>query len=405
MKILVENNYAKVWEDNGGLRHKISLVGANLRRGINKNEIIINSNHHDYHLLCTDCEVNGDLKNTQTDVLEALDPFVISGASDVSVMSSNTNSNSVVNGLVSVVKPVLADGIHRLDARESIYNDQVVGAVDGRHYWVLQRKSNTVDLFGTTQPITITAGAKVDVNGLDVEKNVTGNSWNASFYSGQAFDPTVEDFAVSWLVENTTGTIREMGGLDNNPSQNNSYNSMEFAIYQVNNYFYSRVYESGAAIVIPNYTTFYLQVGDRLGIKCVNQVVSYFVLRAGVETIIYTSAKKATDPLYFKGAFNRGNSSSGHSSIGSVEWHTGKTLINNTAVISGNSTDTLAFRHLPEGGKVGIEFNPTCKYSDLTYTALDSDKFKDTNGNIYPLDFTHGFFAGASQSIGLINFD
>ena len=403
MKILVENNYAKVWEDNGGLRHKISLVGANLRRGINTNEVIINSNHHDYNLLCTDCEVNGELKQTQAEVMQALDPFVISEASDFSVMN-NSNSNSVVNGLISVVNPSVDGDIHRLDARESVYNDQVVGAVDGRHYWVLQRKSNTVDLFGTTQPINIVAGSNVDVNGVEVEKNVTGNSWNASFYSGQAFDPTVEDFAISWLVEDVTGTIREMGGLDNNPSQNNSYTSMEFAIYQVNNYFYSRVYESGAAIVIPNYTTFYLQIGDRLGIKCVNQVVKYFVIRDGVEIVIYTSTKKATEPLYFKGAFNRGSSSSGHSNIGSVEWHVGKTTTNNTAVISGNSTDTLEYRHLAEGDKIGVGFNPTSKYSDLTYTPLSSDKFKYDNGNLYPLDYTHGFFAGASQSVGEVNF-
>lgn len=403
MKILVENNYAKVWEDNGGLRHKISLVGANLRRGINTNEVIINSNNHDYHLLCSQCEVNGELKNSQTEVMEALDPFVVSAASDFSVMNSS-NSNSVVNGLISVVNPSVNGDIRRLDARESVYNDQAVGAVDGRHYWVLQRKSNTVDLFGTTQPISIVAGAKVDVNGVEVEKNVTGNSWNASFYSGQAFDPTAEDFAISWLVEDVTGTIREMGGLDNNPSQNNSYSSMEFAIYQVNNYFYSRVYESGAAIVMPNYTTFYLQIGDRLGIKCINQVVKYFVIRDGVETVIYTSAKKATEPLYFKGAFNRGNASSGHSNIGAVEWHVGKTTTNNTAVVSGNSTDTLEPRHLIEGDKIGVDFNPTSKYSDLTYTPLSSDKFKDGNGTPYPLDYTHGFFAGASQSIGEVNF-
>ena len=59
------------------------------------------------------------------------------------------------------------------------------------------------------------------------------------------FDPLTENFAVSWLVESITGTIREMGGLDDIAQQNNFYSSIAYAVYQVNNYFYSYVYEKG----------------------------------------------------------------------------------------------------------------------------------------------------------------
>lgn len=303
------------------------------------------------------------------------------------------------NNLGSVVESTVEAGIYHLDARKSKYNDIEIGGVDGRHYWLLQRMSNTVDLLGVKQNINIIPGLNVTVNGLDVEKSNTGNSWNASFYSGQSFNPMIENFAVSWLIETVTGTVREMGGLDGDPAQNNSYTSMEYAVYQVNNYFNTSVYESGAAVAIPSSSRFILQVGDRIGLKCVNNNISYFVLRNGVETIIYTSLKKATSLLYFKGAFNRGSTSSGHSSIGSVVWHTSKKVVNTLIELSGNSADTLSAEHVELGNKIGINLDANSKYSDLIYTPVVDARYADDAGDLYPVGVTHGFFAGAAQSI------
>ena len=72
-------------------------------------------------------------------------------------------------------------------------------------------------------------------------------------------------------------------------------------------------------------------IAERLGIKVINQIVTYFVLRGSTVYDIYTSNSKATTPLQFKGAFNRGNTSSGASRMGGVAIHT-ETEIDNFKV-------------------------------------------------------------------------
>lgn len=307
---------------------------------------------------------------------------------------------------VPVSKITLSElnGVYKIDTRDSEYGGSAQGATAGKHEYTFTANRNVLDVSGQTSPITIVAGGKVTVNGVEVEKSATGAVWDASFYSQQAFDPNVQDFAVSWLIESTTGTIREMGGLDNDPTVSDSFQSIEFAAFQVNNYFYSRIYESGAAIVIPNYATFYFQVGDRCGVKCIDGKVTYFVLRGNVEHEIYTSTKTASAPLYFKAALNRGSDQSGHSKVGSVEWHS-ETIINSKTIkISGGAEDVVSDAHIKELASLGMIVQDGSIYSDIRYTRNEASKFTD-NGTPFPIDITHAYSGplgqgSATQSFG-----
>ena len=297
-------------------------------------------------------------------------------------------NTTALSSNVSVVNASEVGGAYTLDATGSIENGVVKGGLSGFHRYAFTRNLNTVDIGGARTPINIVAGGNVTVNGVDVEKNVANNAWNASFYSAQAFDPLLEDFAVSWLVESVTGTIREMGGLDDNPSANNSYNSIDYAAYQVNNYFNTTVYEKGASTAMPGYVRHYFQVGDRIGVKCIDGVVTYFTTRAGVEKEFYTSAKRATVPLYFKGAFSR-TSAEGHV-MGGVEWHSAKIASPSTVHLSGASADIISDADKESLVKIGLVIASGSTYSKPVFSLIDSDKYKDS-GAQYPLSLTHGY--------------
>lgn len=306
---------------------------------------------------------------------------------------------NTINEDMSVISISTENEITTIDARQSTTNGNVTGAVSGKHGYIFQGQFNKPKLAGATTPITLNAGTNVTITGDEVIKNITGNSWNSSFYSTETFDPLVENFAISWLVESVDGTIREMGGLDDNATANNSYNSIEYAIYQVNNYFYSRVYEKGASIIIPNYTTFYLQIGDRLGIKVIDQIVTYFVLRGSTVYDIYTSNSKATTPLQFKGAFNRGNTSSGASRMGGVAIHTETEIDNFKVNIVGSASDVVSDEDKELLSKeAGIELLTSATYSKLELTRKDTDVFK--NGGVpYEIEVTHEYRSLANQTI------
>ena len=318
----------------------------------------------------------------------------------VSEQNSNSNEEESTEtiGSQSVVVSTYHNGLARLDARASSHNGVETGGAQGRHAWLFSTEYDSVDVLGERSAIDIVANANVTVNDVEVEKSNTGNSWNSSFYSAQSFNPIIEDFAVSWLVEDVTGTIREMGGLDDKPDQNNSYTSIDYAVYQVNNYFYSRVYEKGIQAAIPNYSNFYFQVGDRIGIKCVNRIISYFVIRNGAEIIIYTSKEKASVPLFFKAAFNRGAGSSGHSNIGNVEWHTAKVHSSYTVKIEGYANEVVSNEDIERLRNVGIDINIGATYCDLQWSKLSIEKFGGPNP--FPLDYTHSYIGAVSQVTG-----
>lgn len=308
------------------------------------------------------------------------------------------NSNSSNVAIEPILENSLTGGIYRLDARNSKENGVEVGGTTGKHSYTFTGNKNVVDLGTYNINSTLIAGNNVDlVNGVG-SKNITGNTWNSYIYSTESFNPLTEDFAVSWEIESVDGTIREMGGLDDNPTANQPYSSIDYAIYQVNNYFYSRVYEKGRAILIPDYTTFYFNVGDRAGIRCENGYVTYFVDRGGVITDIYTSTKKATVTLYFKAAFNRGNDASGASVLGNVKFATGLKELSYSVTIRGNSSDDLSNEDIEKLKDIGIDSQSSSKYSDIKYTRNNTARF--TNGTIpFPIEVLHTFTGQQTQNI------
>lgn len=310
------------------------------------------------------------------------------GATDETTDQSNEdmNKSEPINEVTTV------NNITTIDAKASKYSGLETGDVMGKHLYVFSGLKNTLDILAPTTLATIQAGANVVlVSPGTYEKDIAGNTWNASIYSTESFNPLTEDFAVSWKVESVDGTIREMGGFDDNPTQNNSYNSIEYAIYQVNNYFYSYVYEKGASKKIPNYTTFYHQVNDRQGVACIDQIIYYFVIRNGILTIIHKSTTKATNPLFFKAAFNRGDGSSGESTLGDVQFHTATKTDSFNVKVDGLAGEVVTEEHrkiLAEN--CGISLLTGATYSNLEHTRLDIDKFK-TSGTPYPVNLTHSY--------------
>lgn len=316
--------------------------------------------------------------------------------SSTATVENNATPSEEINTSIPINEVTITNDIVTVNSEASKHNGLVTGATNGRHLYIFNGLKNILDVTATTTEATLLPGANVEITALgDASKNITGNSWNSSVYSQESFDPNLIDFAVTVEIESVTGTIREMFGLDDNPTQNNSYNSIEYAVYQVNNYFYSRVYEKGAAKIIPNYTTFYFQVGDQVGVKCVNGVVSYFVLRNGVETVIYTASEKATSPLYFKAAFNRGNSSSGASFLGGVKFYTATKQDSFTVKLDGVAGELVSETHKTNLKFAGIDLLTGSTYSKLQFKRIDSDKFKDSQGFL-KIDLAHSY-------IGLYN--
>ena len=295
-------------------------------------------------------------------------------------------------------------GVHSIDSSASTFLGLATGASSGVHEYSFNGFKNTVDLSAVGTPITIVAGTNVTITGNNVIKNIDGNTWNSSFSSAESFDPLIQDFAFTWEIEDVTGTIREMAGLDDNPAQNNSYSSIEYAVYQVNNYFYSRVYEKGAALAIPNYTTFYFQAGDRCGVRVVDGIATYYVDRAGTITDIHTSTAPTAVPMYFKAAFNRGNTSSGASSLGNVLYHDATVPSTVNYTIRGPSADPITQEHKDELSRVlGMQVQAGATYGNVQFSRLTTSKFM--NGPTpYDITMKHAYFGMYGQDIKTLTF-
>lgn len=309
-------------------------------------------------------------------------------------VATSSDSESNTGNMQTESEPIHVissnNGIINIDSRGSMYNGIEVGGTSGFHKYIFQGFKNTVDILASSSPLTLNIGARaasVLTSPGSFEKDGTGNSWNSYIYSTESFNPSELDFAFSWLVESVTGTIREMGGMDNNPNQNQSYTSLESAIYQVNNYFYSRVYESGAAKVIPNYSTFYLQVGDRLGLGSIDGIVFYFVIRNEIIIEIYKSDVKLTEPMFFKAALNRGDGSSGESLIGDVKVHLSTKKTGFGVSIEGNSSDEITPLHIQTLlDEAGVNVLPGSTYGNLNITRQPFEKYENLS-----IDVTHTF--------------
>lgn len=332
---------------------------------------------------------------------------VVSGRSQSSSSVSNSiNTESVevekVATSVCTVNYPTANSI-QLNARESVYDGDTVGGQFGRHHYSISTLRNYLNTAtGLSESVELVAGANVIVDGdNNYLKSIAGNTWNSWFASAEIIvDPILEDCAVSWAIEadtdidgqgGTDGSIREMGGLDDNPAQNASYTSGEYMLYQVNATTVY-VYEKGL-----NKGSFSLAMieGDRLGVRVESGVVSYIHFRGSLETIIYTSSVPAVSPLYFKGTLNRGIGSSGRSVIGDVREHFAISAKLKTVHISGAATELVSSEDIDKLAKLGLTVAEGSTYSLITAEKPTSDRFAESP----QYDITHGYSVTDTQTV------
>lgn len=307
-------------------------------------------------------------------------------------MIRNVIAVSEVNPELTISK---SGNIYRLDARASMGN---LGAVTGLHTYILSGEKQTVDMSIQTPAVLqagITAG-NVIVTGDDVSKNIAGNSWDSAATSVNGYDTSVQDFACTWLIESTTGTIREMAGITTTPTTNDSYTATAFAFYQVNNYV--QIYENGVRqATSAGGTNFgYLAAGDRIGMRVVDGIVEYIQMVGGNPVnivVLYTSSNTANGVYYFDCSLNRGNTSSGAAVIEDVAWHVGTKQANFTTQFSGESTTDITDEHKADLKTVaGIIIEPGTKYSDVYYTRSTGPKYA------FDIDLTY-YYSPATNAV------
>lgn len=289
-----------------------------------------------------------------------------------------------------------------LDHSTSKSNGVESGSVVGLHFTQFNRVKNMLDKHTAGVSATTVVGTNVtettEGGSKFYTKNVSGNVWNAYMRSTDGFDADIEDGMVSFAIEADAGTIREMAGLAKNPTANASYSSIDYAIYQVNDDFYSYVYESGAGTKT-GVANFDVNTGDRFYIACERGVVTYGVIRDGTNELfpIYQSAKPASGQYYFKAALNRGTGSSGHSKVGDVKWHKATTPEPYSVNITGSASAPISETHKDNLATVGIVVSDTATY-DMLSIVQDGD-YRCTGE---PVTYAHSYTVPASQSSGTI---
>lgn len=312
------------------------------------------------------------------------------------IAASNNNEDEDEFMPLAVPKSVFTTDAdkYNINSTTSTWNDNVTGGAIGLHSYIFTGKKEELDITSESLPLTLIAGNNVEVNNDGYQKNVAGGSWNSSFYSQESFNPNDQDFAISWLVESTSGTIREMCGLAANPSINDSYSSIDYAVYQVNATFYYVVYESGRSSVTGSGSVA-VAVGDRIGIKVIDNKVTYYIQKGDEITDIYTSLKDAKAPLFFKAALNRGTDLSGHSVVTNCQYHTNTKTVIKTTDISGLANESITSDDADRLAKLGIIPEEGTLYSNINFTKPVSTRFPSNT----ELTYNHIYSVNDAQDI------
>lgn len=352
-----------------------------------------------YYTWYTETEIQVLTNATPWDLYEASDSSVVYKiqsdgtaalrGSEVLVIARNNGGVSE-----SVLAMSAASWINTIDATQSTLHWAAAGASQGLHLYSITSMTNDVDLSAPTVDATLIAWDNVTIVGEDVEKSIATNWFNASFYSWESYNPNEQNFAVSYAVESVTGTIREFWGIDDNPSANESYTSMEYAVYQINNYI--RIYESNVGQTIPE-GNFIVAVWDRIGFKVQRGIVTVFVLRGWAVVLEHVCAKKATSPMFFKWALNRWDGQSGDSLMGDVNRHTGTQASTLTAQVFWNAAAALSPDDVERLENIGMDVQAWSTYSLINYIRKDTPMYDDW-GAPYDLDIIHSYSWNSWQS-------
>ena len=298
----------------------------------------------------------------------------------------------------------------QIDARPSLYNGTAQGGAEGYHRYGMTTLRNFVapiDISDITTRVPLTAGINVELlpDGITYRKLNTGNSWNSWFQSTNILiDPINENAAISWAIEDdpdgdgetgAQGTQREMAGLSATPSQNASYTSIDYAMYQVNA---TTVYVYEKGVNIGNFAV-PMAVGDHFLIKCDSGVVSYYLISSGgSEQFIYESKTPATSSMYFKAALNRGDGSSGNSIVGDVRKHGALIAAPVMANIQGNPQELIRDEDVTKLLNLGLVVITGSVYSNIIAEKLAGHIFP--SGNVH--EVAHGYSGKMDQSIATI---
>ena len=291
-------------------------------------------------------------------------------------------------------RSILTGGVTELNASQSVLQGTTAGGVNGLHTWRLSRSFETVSPAGTSTPLTLVAvdPATVNVSGDDAEKSVSGNTWNAAAYSQEAFDPSEIDFMLLAQVEATTGTIREMVGGTSDPAANSSFNSQDYALYQINNGAGDQIYENGRFTPSGNPRT-PLNIGDLIGIRAKRGVVDYVIVRGGAVVSLFTSQNAAELPLHFRAALNRGDGSSGESRIENAQVFIGGATETETVQFSGRAGALVSDADAASLARIGLTLQAGSTYDHLRYIKQDTGRY---TGQV--VDVFHGYGAISDQS-------
>ena len=316
-------------------------------------------------------------------------------------MFSLDNTTNIPRSVIAV-----DNGITQIDSRTSSNDGTESGGTSGRHKYQFSSTRNIIDLFGGGTDLTIVEGANFTF-GTTWKKSIDTNAWDSYVRSTESFD-TTGIFAISWEVTTKIGTIRQMAGIDDNPTENASYTSMSHCLYQVNSYV-NNAYENGASRTDPFYphSDKYLLPGHRIGCKVSGGEVQYYIQKGGVIINLFTSTLPIAGMAFWKGLGNRGNLSSGWAEFGNVQVHQSTTTDLVGVDIVGNSDDFLSAEDIESLRQVGILSEPGSKYGNLYITRHDVDKWKvggTSGGAFYDLDYTHSYRAFDSQDVKTVSF-
>lgn len=300
---------------------------------------------------------------------------------------------------VAVSEVVQNAGLTTIDCSGSLSGGIISGATSGIHKYQIRSAVNRPDVLQNETPLTLEAGNNVAlVDGVWL-KTLAGNSWNASVRGTERFsvDGT---FAITWEIQNTTGTVRQMAGIGNVDPVRDSYSGLSHGVYQINNYFYEFVYESGTRKSIPDmdYGNRTVTPGHRFGVTVSAGQVEYFIMKGTSIFPITASTNKLSGDIYFQASFNRGDGESGQSSIANAFYHSGVKLGSAMVEITGNAADPISEEDVSLLADVGLIVSDSATYGILTYERSTSNAFT-TGGVPYDVDVTHTYTSVQQQDL------
>ncbi|WP_405395694.1 hypothetical protein [Maribacter sp. Asnod2-G09] len=209
------------------------------------------------------------------------------GASTVAITGQTVNS--VVINSSSQITANVTSGSSYGNYDISVTNNAGASTLTGG--FVLQA-SSTLTTSGIAIADMILTGS-MTYNGMQLKKTATAG-WNAQGYSTTNGISATKGGHLDWVADQSNKYV--MIGLSTTPSSSASYTNLDYAMYMVTNS-NIQIRENGASL---GYVSGY-SAGDRLtiNIDCLGNVT---YLKNDI--VIYSSSKKATNPLYFDSSYH-----------------------------------------------------------------------------------------------------